>query len=471
MMVLLPQIAWATPVFSGPPDDAARAARAWSAAEACTGRPGVAAPEIEIRHRTIPGGFLGVAHTTPDGQLERIDLDRASGHHREVLVHEVAHAWVSSGPLALVEGSAELLADCIVAHDPGLATLQFDDGRDLNGLPDLRTWSPPDQHEPESLGAIRTDAYIGASRLLRTAAEVLPDESLWPVDGHSWAAFDAALTAAGPKGQAVLEALDGGAPAQREALADPDLDGVPTLAERLAGTDPTRFDSDGDGWWDGAHDVPPDAVAIPLDGTPVCAGRRTARRQALAVITGGNLRGARVPRVVARSSAAGARFTPADRWAAGWSHDAALLGAGQSVLLQLHGKAAHATGAAWGRVVGDDLQTDPGCRSDTVITVWAADSAHTADVEPMYDALKTAGRSLEARFGPAASRVVVMLGGERSTVEGSVVVLGDAEVERARRTGDWRSLGLLAASVQHLWSRREPDWSAAQALARSLGAR
>ncbi|MEO0603193.1 MAG: hypothetical protein AAF211_17270, partial [Myxococcota bacterium] len=353
MMLMLAHAAWAAPVFTGPADDVARARRAWEAAEACTGRPGAAARHVEIRHRTIPGGFLGIAHTSLEGELERIDLDRSSGHYREVLVHEVAHAWVSTGPLTLVEGSAELLADCIVARDPGLATLQFDDGRDLTGLPDLRTWAPPAQHEPESLGAIRTDAYIGASRFLRTVAEVLDDTHLWPAEGHTWGEFEAALASSGPRGAAILGALQGGPAAQREALADPDLDGVPTLAETLAGTNPHRFDSDEDGWWDGARDVPTGAVAIPLDGTPVCAGRSTLRGQTLEVVTGGNLRGAAIPRVVARSGATGPTFDPSDRTTTGWGHATALIGGGQSVLLQLDGKLQRATGAAWGLLRGD----------------------------------------------------------------------------------------------------------------------
>ncbi|MEN0061465.1 MAG: hypothetical protein AAGA48_04895 [Myxococcota bacterium] len=469
--MLLPQIVLATPAFHGPPDDVARATRAWEAAKVCSGREGYAARDVEIRHRTIPGGFLGIAHTTSDGELVRIDLDKTSGHYREVLVHEVAHAWVSDGPLALVEGAAELLADCIVAQDPGLATLQYDDGRDLTGLPDLRTWAPPDQHEPESLGAIRTDAYIGASRLLRTVAEVLDQSQLWPAEGLSWTNFEAALNAAGPRGQAILAALHGGPVAQREALSDPDLDGVPTLAETLAGTNPHRFDTDGDGWWDGARNVPDDAVAIPLDGTPVCAGHRPVRGQALDVLTGGNLRGADVPRVVGRSSAAGATFKAESRRATGWGHATALVGGGRSVLLQLDHKADHSTGAAWARIRGRDLVADPGCRSNAQLTVWAHHRSVERDVEPFFAALHGARDALVERFGPSPSRIVVLLGGTSSTVKGNVVVLGPHELDRARRTGDWRSLALLAVSVQHLWGRGEPDWTGAEALARSFGAR
>ena len=33
-----------------------------------------------------------------------------------------------------------------------------------------------------------------------------------------------------------------------------------------------KFDSDGDGWWDGALHRPENALVVPLDGTPTCTG-------------------------------------------------------------------------------------------------------------------------------------------------------------------------------------------------------
>ncbi len=46
-------------------------------------------------------------------------------------------------------------------------------------------------------------------------------------------------------------------------LGDPDLDGMSTLEEQIEGTDPMAWDSDGDGWWDGAASA---------EGLPVYAG-------------------------------------------------------------------------------------------------------------------------------------------------------------------------------------------------------
>ncbi len=471
MTFLLPALllepAVAAPRFLGEPFDVAIATTAWENAAACTGREGRATKEVEIRYRTIPGGYLGVAHTDPDGTLFRIDLNTDPERHREVLVHEVAHAWVSEGPVALVEGAAELLADCIVSRTPGLAPLQYDDGRDLSGLPDLQAWAAPSEKETEPLGAIRTDAYLGAARLMRTAELVVPPGALWPEGGLDWSEFEALLVQAGPRGAPLLEALQGGAEAQRAALRDADLDGVPALAEALGGTRDDTFDTDGDGWWDGAGDRPTGAVAVPLDGSPVCTGRRAGAGGAVEVVAGGNLRGQEPPRVVARPGSHGQGWVPAAR-KGGWGSATALVQAGASVLVQLDGPPHNATGAPWAVVQGATLKDDPGCRSTRTATVWARDAALVGAVEPVATALDQAIAALSDRFGPLPTRVAVALGGERSTVEGQVVWLSRAEVERAVARGEVAALARLAVSVHHLWQSGEPSWRAGEALALSL---
>ena len=205
------------PHFVGLPEDVALAKAAWQGATACTGRPGAAAPVVELVRRVVPGDYLGVARTDPDdGRLIRIDLNTEPDRHREVVVHEVSHAWVSEGPVALVEGTAELIADCIVAARPELAPLQYDDGRALAGLPDLRRWSKPREGAPSELHAIRTDGYVGASRLMRTAARIVGPEALWAAREVSWAHFDATLKAAGPRGAELVAALNRGGRGHRE---------------------------------------------------------------------------------------------------------------------------------------------------------------------------------------------------------------------------------------------------------------
>jgi len=442
MVSLLPALALAAPTFTGDPGDVSVAAAAWDAAAVCTGRPGRAHDEVEIRHRTIMGGYLGVAHTLPDGTLTRIDLNTEAGRNREVLVHEVAHAWVSEGPIALVEGAAELLADCIVARVPGLAPLQYDDGRPLSGLQDLRGWAAPDAHTTESLGSIRTDAYLGAARMMRVAAMVVPRAALWPEDGLTWDGFTALLQGAGPRAAPLLSALHGGAKTQRDALADGDLDGLPRAAEALFGTSDAAFDTDGDGWWDGAADVPEGAVQIPMDGTPVCTGWATAGFATVRL--GGNLRGNN-PQVVRRRGARG------------------------SVLVALQGPPEHASGAAWALVRGPRRVADTACQTTARATVWSEDAALAGPVAALGPALERALDRVASRFGPLPTRLAVRLGGDHSTVRDGIVVLSERDTRAALATGQTDALANLAAAVHHLWSSGERSWPAAQAVARSLG--
>jgi hypothetical protein len=422
------------PRFVGAPDDVALANAAWEGATACTGREGRAAAVVALVRRTVPGDYLGVARTEPgDGTLVRIDLNTAPGRHREVVVHEVAHAWVSEGPVALVEGTAELIADCVVTRMPGLAPLQFDDGRALTGLPDLKAWTKPTEGAPFELHAVRTDGYVGASRLVRTAASVVGAEALWGQRTVSWAGFEAELAAAGPRGRALLAALRGGRGALAEALHDGDRDGVVAIAEGWAGTSDVQYDTDGDGWWDGAGRD--GAVPVPPDGTPVCAEVGGA--------SGGTLRGIEHVGLSERPVAGGGGLA--------WLTEAL---------------PAAATGGWW---VEAGAPTE-GCVSTSRITVWAEDAALVHEVAPVAAGVGEALARAEALYGAGPTRVAVGLGGPRSTVvgDGEWVVLSTAEVRAAVARGEVAALGRLAVSLRRAWAAGDRDWRGAEAVARSL---
>jgi hypothetical protein len=449
---LLADPALAAPRFAGEPEDIQLAQAAWEAARTCAGREGRASPTVEIVRRAVPGDYLGVARTTPSGELYRIDLNTDEGRHREVLVHEVTHAWVSDGPVALVEGTAKLLADCIVSRDPALAPLQFDDGRDLSGMPDLVSWGKPTEGIPSELHATRTDAYVGAARLIRTVALVVPPQTLFSSHTLDWATLEAALRGSGPRGAELLAVLGQGSGAQRQALADEDRDGLVALAEGWLGTDDQRFDSDGDGWWDGGlrglpfSAPPPEAVVVPLDGTPVCLGREVLPAQPLAVWAGGNLRGLGVPDLSVRRA-------PGD--------------GPRPVLVSLASlPSAESTGARWATLSGDPGRA--GCASSRTVTVWAEDPAFARRVAEVAAQLERLHGLAEARLGPGPERVALALGGARSTVEGEVVWLSSADVARALSTGRVEELASLAVSLRRLWVAGERDWNGALAVSRSL---
>lgn len=418
--------------------DAEVATRAWVAAEACTGRTARSAPEIEITRSVIPGGWLGRAHVHDQG-LERLDVSAPAQRVNEVIVHEIAHAWVARGDQALVEGAAELLADCIVANDPGLAPLQFDDGRDLVALTDLRTWGIAEEGKPLAMDGARTDAYLGASRLLRTATHVLAEPLLWQAEELTWAALEGWLEAEGAAAAPVLDVVRSGPVQQREALRDRDLDGVTDLAEALAGTDPLAFDSDGDGWWDGAGPHPDHAVVVPLDGTFACAGSAEGPVEAL---PGGNLRGLHAPSVRARTTAAGA------------------------VLVALEGDNTHTSGGMWATVEG--ARPGGACTSDPRRTVAAEAPDGVPHVAAFAEALDAPLGIAEARLGPSATRVAVLLGGEVTSFDGRVVRVATADLQQAADRGALDELAAAVVALPRIWGAGDATWRDAQALGRSL---
>ncbi|MEZ4320957.1 MAG: hypothetical protein R3F61_25995 [Myxococcota bacterium] len=457
---LLATVALAAPQFvAGEAVDAEVAREAWDAAVVCTGWEPVAHPTVRIERGNVPKGFLGLASTDARG-LFRIELDAKDSRLNEVIVHEVAHAWVSVGPTALVEGRAELLADCMVHERPGLAPLQWDDGRDLVAMPDLRSWRAADDHGPSVNPLMRTDAYLGAARLVRLAGLVLPERALWPEeDGIDWLDLDAMLAEAGQPGERLREVLRASEAVQQEALSDRDLDGLPLVGEQMFGTDPSTFDSDGDGWWDGAE-VPVDAVPLPFDGTPVCSGWATPAGGGVAVLkTGGNLRGTPAPLPVIR---AGSEVFSRGR--------VAVVGP-SSLLVELDGDPEVVSGGLWARVQGTGLVRDEACASTDDHVVWAADGRLRDAVHAFAAELDAAIERAESRLGSESRRLAVQLGGTSTTVDGPVVHLSTREVRTAQRDGTLVALANQAVAMRRVWdeSAMVREWRDVEALAKLLG--
>jgi hypothetical protein len=407
MLPLLASIALAAPTFRAEsPALAALASRAWRHATACAGQEALAAEEVWIEIGSVPGGFAG--HAVIEGPGRAVSRDRAGnvvkledrpgrGLYGILLgsdapspltvAHEVAHAWAYGGAPALTEGAASLLGACISERDPAHFPPEKPRTDSLVGLVELRLWENFDGDT-----ASRQAGYTASERMFALLAEVVPRERLWRAY-WTWAEFDVVLGEAGTVGSELRSALAGGVDAQRAMLADLDGDGILGLRERLAGTDPTRWDSDGDGWWDGAPDeLRARAVRLPA-GAPVCSGWAAGPLGATVSVRGGtSTKEGQVPIVLIDGAQAKDQSAPVRVPARG------------SIAL-----ARNHSGDGWGLVSGNGLVKDERCWSNESWTVFVS-PGHEAALAPFTAALGLADARVTADLGRATSRRFVRLG-------------------------------------------------------------
>lgn len=371
--------AFAAPVFVSEDPRAIRlATQAWRVATECAGMEAPAADTVPIELGDPGGGFAGRAYFE-GGRLTRI---RATKVDPENLAHEVAHAWSVGGPAALDEGGADLLAECMSRRRPDVFPPPSPSA--LDDLQDLSTWENTDYDTTS-----RSATYAASYQLFQLAATVLPERSLWR-RGWTWESFDAHLvTDGGTLGEQLIAVLQGGAAAQRAALTDADGDGLASVLETAGGTDPARWDTDGDGWWDGAPStLPSDAVPLPRARTPRCSGKRAGPRGAQVIVEGGGPAGSDPPHLVVEARAV--------------DEISASIPPHASILLE-------GVRAGWGVVRGTGLVPDDRCWSEGRRAVVAAPGLEEA--LPLFvAALLRAEAAADELLGRSDAWVLVRLG-------------------------------------------------------------
>jgi hypothetical protein len=461
-LLVAPAFAAVVPDFvADEPDDAALLRRAWPAGVACAAGTPITHPQIRVVREPEVDGYDGRAYLD-DGGLYRIEV--GGPDPRRQLLHELAHAWAARGPSTLTEGRADWLADCMALRLGDFDLLDPDDGRDLTDLPDLRRWANPrTRHEASDLDDDRADAYLGASRLMRVVTLLVPPERLFPTDGSlRWRDLEEHLALSGPSGEIVLDILEGGEERQRAVLTDHDRDGQPWLAEVLGGTDPDRWDSDDDGWWDGAPPHPEGAIVLPPDGSAVCAGVAASSTGAAVHVRS---------RVTRSTGQARVRLLAGDTWVLEDPSRGVSVSPSEAVLVALDGGMRGASGGAWALIGGQGLVSGWNCRSTVRSTLWVDDPT-AADLRDRFEAeLEVHLMRAEQSLGPAHRRLVVGLGTGSLEVTDDAVQLSTGLVAWARQTHRLDALAGLAVALHRVRHAPVPDertWENAEALTRAI---
>ncbi len=218
---------------------------------------------LRVKNGTLPYGVTGFNQVAADGSVTVVALDAMFD---QVLGHELGHLWFSTDNASLDEGRAELVGRCVqrargvpVGPEVVMSSWTMPDLLRFRGVDDAKGLEP------------LVAAYEGSRKLFVALATLVPADALLDPNVRYWADVRRIVTASGERGAWVMGELTRGAERQRELMADPDNDGVNTLAETLVGTDPADRDTDGDGWIDGKPaDVPADALPLLGDGVPTC---------------------------------------------------------------------------------------------------------------------------------------------------------------------------------------------------------
>jgi hypothetical protein len=241
---------------------------AWPHFAACTSAE-LTFEELRVQVVDDLGGYAGRTHPSPTRPT--IEL-KPTARDELVLLHELAHLWTEWGPRALNEGLTETLAECVYRRLHDEPTFQTHKLGLEPGL-GLLSWDSDDGLEPEAIQA----RYLSSYRLAK-ALEMLPPEQRWSREGYGWPELWALLDQQLDLGSGRYGRDEDGHPEIElppsamalfplmvtllpEMSGDVDGDGLDWGAELALQTEPFVWDSDGDGWWDGAQ--PPGGVFAP----------------------------------------------------------------------------------------------------------------------------------------------------------------------------------------------------------------
>lgn len=438
------------PQFSGSAEDVALARRAWALATACAGRPAFGRPVVPLI-RDLPvvsGPSLAGLTRLLDGVM--VDVHLRADATPDVLAHEIGHAWIHEGPRGLQEGRTELLALCVQQKDPDTFGVFREADVDLARLTDITTWDAAVRGSDQDDQTIFTH-YVVGFRLLRLLAEVVGAGELLRPEVTGWEQVTRLVEAQGERGAALLALLRGGVEVQRRELGDGDLDGLMNIEEAPLGLDPTRWDTDGDGWWDGATEKPAGAQPFPRDGSPLCLAAVPAGAGLVPTRLGGRLAGENLVNPTPTTVDRGTLFS----WTVNWDTR---------------------PGGVWLLPMGEGLTPNPRCASRPGLVARANVDVPAGVLDRLAGAVqRESGRLLEQTKVPASKVVLTVSAGEGLLVRENPPFGVRADWRTVRvpvswLTGDIDALALQVAALGLVPDRSRVGQGQAAALAHLLGA-
>lgn len=186
------------------------------------------------------------------------------------LFKRFAEAWFDSGVFEFDLALRDWINDCASAK-VGSPYLNNFTGNYLEYMIDMNSKLDlsykENQKDKKEFSLIKKDTIESRTRFVRAISRVFDFKGVYPINFNVIVEKmkDSVYVSQ------FFEFLNGDLESQKIALSDVDLDGLTNLEESFLKTDPGRWDTDGDGWWDGQQPVP-GAVAVRPMGGEVCLG-------------------------------------------------------------------------------------------------------------------------------------------------------------------------------------------------------
>lgn len=437
MLVWILGAAFAAPAFEV--DDPflleADLVEAWEAAATCAGFEPPAADTVTVSRSTKLSPAVSAVPVAVDGKLSGVIVGQVEPPG--AFVRGLGRAWYAADPPAIREGRADLLAACVHRAVERL-DVDRDDPVDLSTLEHLPDWGGYDAQGQTPDPRLARTAMIASRRLLRAAWQLTDGDPRWlsrPGGELSWPDLKTFLRE--KDGGALADAIGEGPDAVREALSDADGDGLVHAVEVVRETDPNDWDSDGDGWWDGApgpDDRPEGAKPLPNDGTWVCLPMR-ADEDELADFDLWEV----LPE--------GSWFHQSDKEI---PHD-------QRSINRLTPPEAQGVGA-FVVVSGEHAVETTGCADSPRITAMAETEKGEEHLQAFVDAAKAAWDDVESRAIPIERRLVAYLGGDQTVLVVRAggdyrINISKEDLNWAANNDGWDALARMAFAM-HLGSQR-----------------